>query len=822
MQPSSNIAPPCLVLAVGAQSELIALDAQKLYLRSDPWRAGTARFLALRFSQAANSLRATCVPLKATRARKANPITRQQIYTATLQASIELRSALETALHDLRAHENSLLSAQISKQTGEKRAFALKVLLLTDLTRPESAAVLPLMALLEDGLTREVDKQMLLLAQIARFSEGKEALQQNACCHAGLADLKAVCSSPKNQFQENLARDLELPGLAFPTSFSIFLFDRFKEGGWEVTDEAELRLLNANFLLALLTTGVAAQAEAAAWHSAAATALVYDPGALIETCAARFGLEFIQREFGEDAIPDLSSEQVFTELSALYGNGRGSPGSGIITPAVKRSAAGSGWLETLTSGTGFNAGAGASPALETHFADLSFDDLPPEEWNCAIHGYDTHFGQVVFPSALEKLHTNAQTLAGRLSKEQAEGLDSLPRQGRLYPGGLAASQKIIAELRQILHSRSRQFTAWDAKALTQESLDQRVEMSLHFLEQALEVLPQAPRWFSLLPFSFDRLAKHLFAWLYLRKEHAHLVLLRQQAVLALESKYAAGLEKEVCQALGALCQRLLAEMDEIDQAMQGFQDEVKNARARLEKHIGQEAVGSVFRPSGVDEAVLAWAAKEFQKPVEEIRYLLFDEHDFLYYWRDMDGHNLETGLLDFGRSMYQPLWAYNLDQILSHRADADLTPKDLGMISPNDIGTLSPKGLGMIWAALADGTVPLLRPDFDIYPANLFEQTDDTDAAGAAPQTFQTRHFVCASSRNTVFAPFLRQPLAEWELVSSGDPSVTMCVRIRHGISWAALSHVWERGRLDFEKLSENGNSGLALFTVDTQPPDKE
>ena len=765
MNTLSNFTPPCLVLTVGAQAEQIALDAQMLALRGNPWHSASMCFISVRFSHTADTLQAACETLKAAHARKAKTdFTRQQIYAATLHSSADLRASLANALHDLRTHEKTVLAGH-----EEKRAFTLRVVLLADLTQPESAAVFPLMALLDDLLSREPDKQMLLLLQIAHFARDKPAAHRNACCHTGLRDLQALFSSGKNDFQKSLARDLALPGLVLPPSFAIILFDRIKEGGWEVKDEHELLILSANFLLATLICDFTEQAEPFAWHSGGATALFYDPQALIDACAVRTGLEFIRREFNGQASPDGHVlQQVTTEMDAIYGKLRG-------------------WLDDLTSGTTFSTGAGETPGLETHFADLGFEDLPPAEWSCAIQGYDTHFEQAVFPSALEKLKSNALILVEKLSQEQADGLEALPRQGRLYPGGLAACRKIIAELRQRLRARNQQFPAWGDESFSVDQLTERVELTLRRLDQAVEALPHPPHWFALLPFSFDKLAKHLFALLYLRKEQEALVKLRQQAVLALESKYALQLEKEARQALKVVYQRLDAELDQFDQTVQAFEEEVRKTGLRLESHSAVQGTQSIFRPSGVDVAVLDWATEEFKKPVEEIRYLFFDERDFLFYWRDMDAHNLETILTDFISGMYRPLLTFNIDQILSHRVKDDVHS---------------------LWITLSQGSMPLLCPDFDL--------------GGGSGQSFQSQHLLCGDPRSSIFASFLRQPLATWEALATGDPTLAMCVRLRHNIPQAALAQLLERGQADFEKLSEDEVRGQQLFGPPLESTDKE
>ena len=96
------------------------------------------------------------------------------------------------------------------------------------------------------------------------------------------------------------------------------------------------------------------------------------------------------------------------------------------------------------------------------------------------------------------------------------------------------------------------------------------------------------------------------------------------------------------------------------------------------------------------------------------------------------------------------------------------------------------------------------------------------DPAGGSGQSFESQHFLCGDPRSSIFAPFLRQPLASWEALATGDPTLAICVRMRHNIPLAALGQLLERGQAEFEKLSANEMHSQQLFGLPPESSNKE
>jgi len=94
--------------------------------------------------------------------------------------------------------------------------------------------------------------------------------------------------------------------------------------------------------------------------------------------------------------------------------------------------------------------------------------------------------------------------------------------------------------------------------------------------------------------------------------------------------------------------------------------------------------------------------------------------------------------------------------------------------------------------------VPLLRPNFDRLGGGCY-------AHGA-------RYVLVADPRTSAFASMLEGPLAEWEVVTTGDPYVVACCRVRHLIPLAALRDLTRRGRRAYRELEPERRRKLHLF----------
>ena len=757
---------PGLVLSLGKLANRAALDAQALLLRSDPWRVRAVKFLTLNDGKSGLAWTQT----RSGRAGLFPKGTRAQACAAMLQSAEDWQAQLEQALHDLRAHEQALTAG------GEPRPVQmLRILALADLREPGAAVLSPLLVSLQRLLAREPYCQVLLLLNVADFGASDARQQRLACRAANLADLHELLSA-NSPLRARLAVDLGV-NASDPLNAQVFLFDRYKEGGWEAKDEAELVVILANTLLAALVGEtalggqVSIQTEEPLYSGVGAAALVYDPAELMESCAARLGAEVLQAEFGANALPELRAiHETAAELSGLYG-------------------AGSGWLAELLAGTPFTLrreGDGDAPQVDLHFSDLSFDDLPLEEWGDAISGQDRHFGETAFPAARERLLANAHSLRDSLIGKQNDALESLPQMERLYPGGLAAARKVIGLLATYLQERMSK----EAGESDWQTFQHRMDVSLRLLDQVIEQLPQPPRWIRWLPPFLQRAARAVFALLYQREELARLMLLRQQAIRAVEQKYAGLLEGEARQQANELCRCLLDALKQVDEAIQILQAAVYSAQLRLEKRSGLPGrMETPFRQPAVDRAVYEWAYRRGLKPAGEMRYLLLEEHGLLSDWKALDARKIEAALLSFARGLHQFTWQLTLDEVLAQRESTDLS--------------------GM-WGLLSQGATPLLRPDYDRVSINSTQRVS-MDAArqpGAGEQTNQERVFLCQSVKSTPFLPFLRGPLTSWQAQSTGDPFLAFCLRLRQGLPIQALETLRESAAGEPQMLFEAERDG--------------
>jgi hypothetical protein len=742
MSENSSKPSPSLVLAIGHQANGIAAQAQTIFLRSDPWRAHQAKFLSLSLGQQAGF---DWNPTRPTKAAKRYKQTRAQVTSGMLKSSDVWQSQLDDALHSLRIHEPG---------AAEKSVLALHVILISNLTDPLSAALFPVLVSLQSLLAREPYCQVSLLLSAADFSAPKNQGQALACLAANLNDLETL--SPQSSLFTTICHAL---GIAPPASLPIqtYLFDRYKEGVWEVGTEPELSLLVSNFLLALLSSepGIFAPAHGQDTHlallGAGSTVLVYNPAELQEACAARLGAETLHSEFGADISPDLRAIHTVVEKSAsMYGDLKD-------------------WLTRLLAETPFSLRFSKYPTPDIHFSDLSFENLPLEEWSYAISGHEKYFGEKVFPAAKESLKENAGLLAEELLGQHLDMLETLPLQIELYPGGLQASLKVMDLLRGRIQERLQSHPLSGDSDISEQALQDRLDEHLKLLDDAIQALPAVPTWFRYIPFPASRLARFLFALLYQRRELARLMILRQNALRTAELKYAALMESETRQQVQCLSQKLIDALDLVSKNVQSLQVVMQEAGLRLEKRAEPALQSdSPFRQPALDQATYEWAFMRGGKPADEMRLLWMEQEGFLDEWKSLDATKVESALMNLSRSLYQFVWEISLDEILAHRTETDLQP---------------------LWDVLSQGAAPLLRPDFDL--------------AGADGQAFQTQFFICQSARTTCFAPFLRVPLAEWQTHSTGDPYLAFCVRLRQGLTLSMLGGSPAQARRIFGKLPE-------------------
>jgi len=730
---------PALVLAIGQLASETVAEGELIFLRGDRRRASTTSFLALgKIGEGQGQPKFILVPLKqALTSKISKSQDARQSYQDFISAASNIRAALEVALHNLRTHER-LLEVGL----GDKPALPLDVILLADLTDPMCAVLFPLAVILQSLLTHEPYGKGHLLLSTAVFSPQGTNRQTEAQLYTHIQTLEALFAARRNTVKDQLASALGMTELLPPLPFSCYLFDCYKEGTWEVKDEAELKIILGNFLLALLSGGLAQQLSPAApqpdildrqayYSGAAATALVFDPQALSRACAARLGAEIIVEEFGPQVPADPRLGQIVTdELMAQ-----------MPTPRD--------WLKRLIAGIPYELSPTGDLRLNIHFADLRFEDVPIERWVQSILDYDESFEKTRFPDHQAALQTNAEELCEEMQSRLTALIEALPQQPRLYPGGLAASRQVLQNMAGLFEEHQRLFSSNQNGAAYTATFT----AALQTLDQAIAALPKPPLWINRLPLPLKTIAISIFTLLFLRREHQRLILLRQQCVRSLEQKVAAALEEIAGQRLAGLCQQLLEAIAQAEESLQRLENILDRVRKRLAREWKEfPPAASIFRPSAVDKAVAGWAFSHWRQPAEKVRTSLLSDHGFLREWREATVRDLEMRLLDFGGEVYQSLWELGLDDILPQRSDKDAEA---------------------LITILAQGAVPLLRPNFD--------------RIGGSSASYQTRHLLCADPQASIFTPSLRKDLGEWQSVATGDAYLALCCRVRHMIPLAAL-----------------------------------
>lgn len=309
---------PAVVLALGRLGAEVTADVEGIFLRGDRRRAAVTRFL---FLAGGGSESLAFVPVEDFPPAGADCIqTRREACERFVAGAPHLRVALEGALREMHTHER-LIEAGL----GDVLAPSVDLIVVADLTEPGAAgALIPLALLLQGLLAHEPYGMGHLLLSTARFDPSGGDEMAEAQLYAVLRELDALADPRQAAVGQPLTEALGLEEVR-PLLLRTYLFDHRKEGTREVRDRAELRVILGNFLLALLSGGLAQRLgdglpvpemleQRAFYSSAAATALVFDPEPLIEACAGRLGAEFVAAEMGPDAMPgprlagDLAAE----------------------------------------------------------------------------------------------------------------------------------------------------------------------------------------------------------------------------------------------------------------------------------------------------------------------------------------------------------------------------------------------------------------------------------------------------------------------------------------------------------------------------------
>jgi len=571
MTTQSMLSTPALVLTVGTSMTSAIAGVERIFFQSDPRRKAAIRFLALNshFKKGETELISIS---EAAQVKTSHALSWKESYEQAKNLADKLKIGIRSALHELRSHEK-LLEVGL----GGTSALPLDVILVADLTESDAAALLELLPLIQSLLMDEPYAKIHLLLSTAVFDDHSPA---KINCYVSLKNIYS--------FLDRRERS------AIP---QIYLFDRYKEGVWEAHDALEVQTILGNFLLALLSGGLAqnlahqvsqvdAEENRAFFNGASATALIFDVDQLQKACAMRLGSEIIASEFHSQIIPDPSPvEELAGEFAANHANQQT-------------------WTMRLCRDSLFCAHAGGL-GLELHFSDLRFEDLPMEDWVKTIQAYDVLFKEKHLPKQCDLLNKNAAELHQEFVAQMTGFTQSLPQLPRLYPGGIRASKLTLERIRRILLAE--QSIPADLSVLDQDWAG-RVKTSLELLEKSMSLLPKPPRWVFRLPVILRKPVIQLFNLIFLHAELKNLLDLRQTSVCLLEQKYADWMEETLNQKLTALNKEWVAALDKqigLLKRLQSTFDKLRTCFA--DKTVSLISSQSLFRPSVLNETVLPWA-----------------------------------------------------------------------------------------------------------------------------------------------------------------------------------------------------------------------
>lgn len=731
---STLLPTPSLVITLGNSLMTVAMEVKQLLLAEDAQRMVTTSFLHLPrcgvdgdqgWISEVHAVFDPDQPLCSWR----------QVLEQAQAMDKVLKDGLQASLHDLRSH-GRLMEAGL----GEGAFLPLDIFLLADLSEAEAAALLVLIPQLQSLLKEEPYARLHFLFNLAAFQED---LLQSANQFFTLNCLTEMLDG-----SERFSKLEPRP--------QIYLFDRYKEGTWEAQDAAEVRDILGNFLLALLSGGLAQQLahavpaleadeQRAYFSSAGATSLLFDPAQLQVECVRRLALELLESELDAGLIPDpgpveTAADDFMDKQGGLHG-----------------------WREALCQGTHFHPISNQGQ-LEFHISDLHFEEVPPADWTRVIREYAQRYHDHSWQACCSQVEENGRALRAGFLKHVEDFIDHLPQSERFYPGGIQAAREVIQRVQKVILEQAHSLP----EGVSEGNWQERLDASLAELERAVAVLPEPPKWVKRLPDFVKKPAVQLFNLICLHRELQILLDLRQKSIGLLEHKLAASMENLVHQEITKLEQAVLKALKRQDQRLNRLQKTLLDVRQfYLEEKIESFSSSCPFRLQAVDESVLAWAYYQGRRPPEGFLHGLLKEHAFLQSWQMATQESLAGILHDFCEEIYRPLQSLDIEQVLQHRNEKDV--RDLA-------------------DGLRQGTVPLLRPNFD--------QT------GSGP-TFQLRFFLAKNPIASSLYEHLRQDMPAWQVLESGNASQLLCCRVRLLIPRSSLASILERGRVAYEALDK-------------------
>jgi len=759
-----------------------------------------------------------------------------------------LRLALETALHDLCSHER-FIQAGLSNQA----AVNLDLVVVGDLVDEHTASmILPLAALLQDILTYEPYGMAHFLLSAAIFLPARpieagapatgdqDGRALAARLHHTLQAFDAFLSQEEGEARQRLAAACGLGTIGLP-NFQVYLFDHRKEGSLEVKDQAELQIIMSNFLRALLTDGFAQrlgsgaavekQERRAFYTSAAATALVYEPTRLIESCAARLAVAFIDSALDVSDGPASKPPPWHDEPRLV---------EDLAHSALQELADLDAWAERLRQDTPFQAlRTERGPYLDLQMAGLSFENAPPSEWVERIRQRKGQFESDDLPAGLARLEANLQALAAELVERLGRSLQAMPQEALLQGGSLCAARQAIHQIEVEIQRRAQ--TSFAGRAATNAApvvpslpLSEPVELAL--LAVLLAEPAPRPTLKSFLALLRSDLADpgliarsgSLLNWIsrlvsrWLRQGEQRLIDARQRALNSLEEGYSQIFAERLSAALRALGEQLRApvvqsyeDLDRLKAAAKGAREKLAMLPGVADRRSGVKALAgqaidqnpaegstlqiSAFRQEVSDEQVDDWFFCRWRPGDDEIRNALIEGFGLLADWRQIDAEALAERLQAYGRILFAPpARNLSLSEVLAHSSRRPGQAHGLTEGSEKTLEALLPR--------LAQGATPLLRPNFDRL-----------GGGAGAPQTL----YVLGQGLD---APAARLALHETALpvavIPISDPYVLVCCRVRPFIPLAALTDLLRQGQKACEAAQPQvgPSQGLAAEVVQATP----
>lgn len=713
--------------------------------------------------------------------RSREEILRKPIHSyQRLVASLpHLRWELQKELRGLREHVRMIRAGLDPRQN-----FNLDILVFADLTDPNSRGiVLPLAFLIQDLLAYEPNSMghLLLCVTPSRGAEIEEMADlREAQMFAALKELEAAADPVCAGFRQKLA---ETAGLdeSHPLRFPIYLLDDRKEGTLEVKDREELQIIAGNFLLGLLTGDCAqilsdrkgfqeAQEYNAFFSSAGATALVFEHAPLLEACAARLGVEFLEQFLDQQSDAPLAlSERLAAGMLADLGDLES-------------------WLSILLHGLpGQLVFSGGKISIALEQAAITFENIPPLEWGRIFQDSRNHWEAEEKPAFTELLRMNAGLLGVRLLARLVKNLGRLPGKTLSTGGSLLTASFALHLVEKEIQKQVQRL------APPEESAAQDFEASVQTLERLashpssksslrtlLAILrEETNRWWK-----GERDTINPLAWI------ARLVVrwLRLQDQALLEAR-------QSCQA-NFECMRNAEILSLIDASLKNLSEQFKTPLVQCHEDLDQVSSALVqvlvtlkeqvdnqdfertspFRPVLLDRQLVEWAFQRWKPEPGAFQQTLAEDFHLLDAFPEVDAERLLADLLAAGLETYAPVRGLSLVDCLSHVHDFD----------PD-----------VCLPGLAQGAIPLLRPNFDSLGNHGLAQEHRLVLAGLPwPGTYQAalaRHF-----RN-------------WD-VFSGNPQSLVCLRVRHDIPLAALKDLVHTGKRIYERMDSTTRQWLHLF----------